>query len=200
MGDARDREGRQCGQSQISGQQRRRRLVGQPRPNRRRQPLLEARQRHHVEAVAGSRRRDARSRSRGPLVHRDRQSRSMGRPHKIEGTLNAVPYIRELGVTPENLIYKFDFRDSRFIFLWSGKYDYRSPSNWDADRPKYEEQIAHMKEWLDEAKAKGIPRCSSLSTIPFSRGRAWGLSLVAFIVWWSFLVGHVLVNIMGFEA
>jgi hypothetical protein len=77
---------------------------------------------------------------------------------KIEGTLNAVPYIRKLGVTPENLIYKFDFRDSRFIFLWSGKYDYRSPSNWDADRPKYEEQIAHMKEWLDGAKAKGIPK------------------------------------------
>lgn len=77
---------------------------------------------------------------------------------KIEGTLNAVPYIRKLGVTPQNLIYKFDFRDSRFIFLWSGKYDYRSPSNWDADRPKYEEQIAHMKEWLDEAKAKGIPK------------------------------------------
>ena len=77
---------------------------------------------------------------------------------KIEGTLNAVPYIRKLGVTPENLIYKFDFRDSRFIFLWSGKYDYRSPSNWDADRPKYEEQIAHTKEWLDKAKAKGIPK------------------------------------------
>jgi hypothetical protein len=77
---------------------------------------------------------------------------------KIEGTLNAVPYLRGLGVTPENLIYKFDFRDSRFIFLWSGKYDYRSPSNWDADRPKYEEQIARMKEWLDEAKAKAIPK------------------------------------------
>jgi hypothetical protein len=77
---------------------------------------------------------------------------------KIEGTLNAVPYLRKLGVTPENLIYKFDFRDSRFIFLWSGKYDYRSPSNWDADRPKYEEQIAHMKEWLDEAKAGAIPK------------------------------------------
>jgi hypothetical protein len=77
---------------------------------------------------------------------------------KIEGTLNAVPYLRKLGVTPENLIYKFDFRDSRFIFLWSGKYDYRSPSNWDADRPKYEEQIDHMKEWLDEAKAKRMPK------------------------------------------
>ena len=30
---------------------------------------------------------------------------------KIEGTLNAVPYLRKLGVTPENLIYKFDFRE-----------------------------------------------------------------------------------------
>ena len=98
---------------------------------------------------------------------------------KIEGTLNAVPYLRKLGVTPENLIYKFDFRDSRFIFLWSGKYDYRSPSNWDADRPKYEEQIAHMKEWLDEAKAKRIPKVfitfhypvfarAGLGPIPFS--------------------------------
>ena len=61
---------------------------------------------------------------------------------KIEGTLNAVPYLRKLGVTPRTLIYKFDFRDVRFIFLWSGKYDYRSPSLWDADRPKYDEQIA----------------------------------------------------------
>jgi hypothetical protein len=42
----------------------------------------------------------------------------------------------------ENLIYKFDFKDVRFIFLWSGKYDYRSPSMWDADRPKYAEQGA----------------------------------------------------------
>jgi hypothetical protein len=33
---------------------------------------------------------------------------------KIEGTLNAVPYLRNLGITRENLIYKFDFRDSRF--------------------------------------------------------------------------------------
>jgi predicted phosphohydrolase len=77
---------------------------------------------------------------------------------KIEGTLSAVPYLRKLGVTPESLIYKFDFKDARFIFLWSGKLDYRSPSLWDSDRPKYEEQIGRMKEWLDEAKSKGIPK------------------------------------------
>ncbi len=75
---------------------------------------------------------------------------------KIEGVLNAVPYLKKLGVTPEKLIYKFDFKGARFIYLWSGKYDYRSPSLWDADRPKYAEQMKQLQQWLDEAKAKGI--------------------------------------------
>jgi hypothetical protein len=75
---------------------------------------------------------------------------------KIEGTLSTVPYLRKLGVTPENLIYKFDFNGARFIFLWTGKYDYRSPSQWDGDRPKYAEQMKQMQQWLDEAKAKGL--------------------------------------------
>ena len=77
---------------------------------------------------------------------------------KIEGTLSAVPYLKKLGVTPERLIYKFDFKNVRFIFLWSGKYDYHSPSLWDADRPKYAEQIQQLRQWLDEAKAQGIPK------------------------------------------
>ena len=46
----------------------------------------------------------------------------------------------------------------KFIFLWSGKYDYRSPSLWDADRPKYAEQMVQLREWLDDAKVKGIKR------------------------------------------
>src|SRR6476469_7272855 len=49
---------------------------------------------------------------------------------KIDGVLSAVPYLKKFGVTPENLIYKFDFKGARFIFLWTGKYDYRSPSQW----------------------------------------------------------------------
>ena len=77
---------------------------------------------------------------------------------KIEGTLSAVPYLKTLGVTPERLIYKFDFKDVRFIFLWTGKYDYRSPSLWDADRPVYAEQMVQLRQWLDEAKAKGIKK------------------------------------------
>jgi len=75
---------------------------------------------------------------------------------KIEGVLSAVPYLKKFGVTPENLIYKFDFNGARFIFLWSGKYDYRSPSKWDGDRPLYAQQMKQMQQWLDEAKAKGI--------------------------------------------
>src|SRR5271167_4737617 len=75
---------------------------------------------------------------------------------QIEGVLDAVPYLKKFGVTPENLIYTFDFRGVRFIFLWSGKYDYRSPSLWDGDRPKYEEQMKQMGRWMDDAKAKGI--------------------------------------------
>ena len=77
---------------------------------------------------------------------------------KIEGVLNAVPYLKKLGVTPDNPIYKFDFKGARFIFLWSGKYDYRSPSLWDATRPKYEEQMRLLQQWMDEAKAKGIKK------------------------------------------
>jgi hypothetical protein len=72
---------------------------------------------------------------------------------KIEGVLSAVPYLRKLGVTPENLIYNFDYQGVRFIFLWTGKYDYRSPSMWDGDRPKYAQQMKQMQDWLDDAKA-----------------------------------------------
>ena len=75
---------------------------------------------------------------------------------EIQGLLSAVPYLREFGVTPERLIYTFDFGGVRFVFLWSGKYDYRSPSLWDADRPKYAAQMQQMQQWLDEAKSKGI--------------------------------------------
>jgi hypothetical protein len=77
---------------------------------------------------------------------------------KIEGTLAAVPYLKDFGVTPERLIYKFDFKDVRFIFLWTGKYDYRSPSMWDGDRPKYADQMQELRQWLDDAKAKGIKK------------------------------------------
>src|SRR4029078_642135 len=74
----------------------------------------------------------------------------------IDVWLNALPYLRKLGVTPEKLIYKFDFKDTRFIFLWTGKYDYRSPSKLDPAQPRYAEQMKQLQQWLDDAKARGI--------------------------------------------
>ena len=96
---------------------------------------------------------------------------------KIEGVLSAVPYLKKLGVTPERLIYKFDFKGVRFIFLWSGKYDYRSPSLWDADRPKYAEQMtaAASSGWM-RPRPRASARRSSPSTTRCSPARAWGRS------------------------
>jgi len=73
----------------------------------------------------------------------------------VEGLLASFPYLRQLGVSNERLIYKMDFKGARFIFLWTGKYDYRSPSAWDATRPAYEAQMKQLRQWLDEAKAAG---------------------------------------------
>jgi Calcineurin-like phosphoesterase len=74
----------------------------------------------------------------------------------VEGLLSAFPYLKQFGVSDKRLIYKFDFNGVRFIFLWTGKYDYRSPSSWEATRPAYEAQMTELKTWLDEAKAAGI--------------------------------------------
>jgi hypothetical protein len=73
----------------------------------------------------------------------------------VQGLLGAFPYLKQFGVSDKRLIYKFDFNGVRFIFLWTGKYDYRTPSSWEATRPAYEEQMNELKKWLDEAKAAG---------------------------------------------
>jgi hypothetical protein len=76
----------------------------------------------------------------------------------VEGLLNAFPYLKQFGVSDKRLIYKFDFGSARFIFLWTGPYDYRSPSSWDATQPVYDAQIKELKQWLDDAKAEGIQK------------------------------------------
>jgi hypothetical protein len=73
----------------------------------------------------------------------------------VEGLLSAFPYLKQFGVSDKRLIYKLDFNGVRFIFLWTGKYDYRSPSSWDATQPAYDAQMIELKKWLDEAKATG---------------------------------------------
>jgi hypothetical protein len=80
----------------------------------------------------------------------DRQMRAAGLPGRVfpavgnhevwddsdvEGLLSAFPYLKKFGISDKRLIYKFDFNGARFIFLWTGKYDYRSPSSWDATQP-----------------------------------------------------------------
>jgi Calcineurin-like phosphoesterase len=76
----------------------------------------------------------------------------------VEGLLASFPYLKKFGVSDKQLIYKFDFQGVRFIFLWTGKYDYREPSGWGATRPAYEEQMTQLKSWLDDAKSKGIKK------------------------------------------
>jgi len=73
-----------------------------------------------------------------------------------EGLLSAFPYLKHLGVSDKQLIYKFDYNGARFIFLWTGKYDERLPTAWGATRPTYEEQMKQLELWLNEAKAAGI--------------------------------------------
>ena len=74
----------------------------------------------------------------------------------MEGMLTTLPYLKTLGVTADSLIYKFDFDGVRFIFLWTGKFDYRSPSAWMATRPPYADQMKQLQIWLHEAKVSGI--------------------------------------------
>ena len=75
---------------------------------------------------------------------------------RIEGVLSAAPYLEKLGVSAERLIYQFDFKGVRFIYLWTGKTDRFAPSGWDATRPVYQEQLKQLIAWLDDAKANGI--------------------------------------------
>lgn len=77
---------------------------------------------------------------------------------KIEGVLSAVPYLKKLGVSADQLTYKFDYNGARFIYLWTGKYDYKAPTSWDSTRPTYEEQMKQLQQWLDEAKAAGTKK------------------------------------------
>jgi Calcineurin-like phosphoesterase len=74
----------------------------------------------------------------------------------MEGMLTTFPYLKKFGVTPDNLIYKFDFDGVRFIFLWTGKYDYRAPTAWGSTRPPFADQMKQLQVWLDECKITGI--------------------------------------------
>jgi hypothetical protein len=74
---------------------------------------------------------------------------------EAEGLLSGIPYLKQLGVSDKNLIYKFDYNGALFIFLWTGKYNEHSPTAWGATRPSYEGQMKQLEQWLNEAKAAG---------------------------------------------
>jgi hypothetical protein len=75
-----------------------------------------------------------------------------------EGFLSTFGYLKKFGVSDKQLIYKFDYNGVRFIFLWTGQYDYREPTAWVGTRPPYEEQMKQLRAWLDEAKGAGIKK------------------------------------------
>jgi len=104
------------------------------------------------------------------LPHPDQEMKDAGLPGRVfpavgnhevwndsdvEGLLAAFPYLKNFGVSDKQLTYKFDFNGARFIFLWTGKYDYRAPTSWDATRPTYDAQMTQLRQWLDEARAAG---------------------------------------------
>jgi hypothetical protein len=107
------------------------------------------------------------------LPHPDREMRAAGLEGRVfpavgnhevwgdtdvEGLLSFFPYLKKFGVSDKQLTYKFDFGGARFIFLWTGGYNYRDPTGWGATRPSYEEQMKQLTAWLDEAKAAGTKK------------------------------------------
>src|SRR5258708_14787994 len=85
---------------------------------------------------------------------------------KIEGVLSTLPYLKKLGVSSDRLVYKYDFRGVRFINLWTGKYDYRSPPDWDSERPVYAAQMKQLTEWPEEAQTKGMRKAVKVFSNP----------------------------------
>ena len=73
----------------------------------------------------------------------------------VQGLLSVFPYLKQLGVSDKQLIYKFDYQGARFIFLWTGFYDYTKPSGWQGTNPAYDAQMTQLTQWLEEAKAAG---------------------------------------------
>jgi hypothetical protein len=73
-----------------------------------------------------------------------------------EGFRAAFPYVTKLGMSDDQFTYKFDYGGARFILLWTGGYDPRDPSGWNATQPAYAQQMKELRAWLDEAKAAGI--------------------------------------------
>ena len=69
----------------------------------------------------------------------------------LDGFVSTVPYLEEMGFTPDNRVYMFDYEGSRFIFLDTGDMDYRNPSEWGGEHPDFYTQMQILTDWLTEA-------------------------------------------------
>ena len=151
---------------------------GASRADALREPVLEAGLRGRVEAVACADRADARRWLPGrvfPAVG----NHEVWDDSDVQGLLEAFPYLKQFGVSDKRLIYKFDFNGARFIFLWTGKYDYRSPSSWDADRPAYEAQMKELKRGSMRPKRRdpqGLHQLPRPGLLPLRHGPNSGAS------------------------
>ena len=93
---------------------------------------------------------------------------------KIDGVLSAVPYMKKLGVSADQLTYKFDYGGARFIYLWTGKYDYRAPTlvGCDAALVRSADEAAARSGWM-RPRPPASGRSSSPSTTRSSAAPAW---------------------------
>ena len=95
---------------------------------------------------------------------------------KIEGVLSAVPYLKKLGVTPERLIYKYDFKG--FASSFSGV------ASTTIDRPRYgmgigrntRSRCSRCRNGWTRPKLMASARPLSPSITRCSAGRAWAPS------------------------
>ncbi|MCL5773053.1 MAG: metallophosphoesterase [Firmicutes bacterium] len=74
----------------------------------------------------------------------------------IQGFLETFPYLTGLGFNEKNRIYKFDYKNSRFIFLDSGDFIGQAPVMWNSKYPDYNTQMSILESWLKEAIGKNI--------------------------------------------
>ena len=68
-----------------------------------------------------------------------------------------MPYLKKFGVTPEQLVYTFDFRGSFYLPV-DRQVRLSVAVALGRGSTRYEEQMIQMPQWLDEAKANGIKK------------------------------------------
>lgn len=74
---------------------------------------------------------------------------------EISGFITTLPWLAKLGLNAEKRIYSFSYRNNRFIFLDSGKYNTSGETAWTSIYPDFSAQMAYLTKELKAAKADG---------------------------------------------